>query len=61
MKIHPVGGELSHVDGQTGRHDEVNNTNFLNFVNMPKNVTRTHNFLRVLAQQFPTKLQRAMI
>ena len=23
MKIHPVGAELFHADGQTDRHDEV--------------------------------------
>ena len=24
MKIHPVGAELFHADGQTDRHDEAN-------------------------------------
>ena len=40
MKIRPVGAELFHADGQTGRHkyrhDEANNR-FLHFSNASKN------------------------
>jgi hypothetical protein len=51
MKIRPVGAELFHVDGQTDRHDEANNSFFLCYA--PKNciydfalVTARSNFTR---------------
>jgi len=36
MKIHPLGAELLHANGQMDRHDEANSL-FCHFVNMPKN------------------------
>jgi hypothetical protein len=41
MKIHLVGAELFHSDGQKGRHDITNKMKvaFRNFVNAPKNST----------------------
>jgi hypothetical protein len=37
MKIHPMGAELFHADGQTDRQTDRYNEAFHNFVNMPKN------------------------
>jgi hypothetical protein len=39
MKIHPVGAEVLHDDGQTVRHDEANSF-FRNFSKAPNNESR---------------------
>ena len=56
MKIHPVGAELFHADGQTDRHDEAK-TLFVISRNRPKNIPACSKHQKVSEQIYMGKLK----